>query len=102
VKIDLHHQLYAWRQHVTEARLDKPFKRWVLRRFARTIARPRLYRPSTAILRFVLRYFPHTLTTPHWMAWTRYRDWPEIPKMTFRDWMIAEREKGGNEKSGKT
>lgn len=86
VKIDLHHQLYAWRQYATEGGKDGLAKRWLLKRFARTIARPRAYRFFGGIARLVLRVLPNRWAAPRWMPWTKTRDLPKAPKQSFLEW----------------
>jgi L-lactate dehydrogenase complex protein LldF len=91
VKIDLHRQLYAWRQYATETNKDGRMKRWALKRFARIITRPDVYRATAAAMRLMMRVLPGRLMAPRWMAWTKYRELPVAPKESFLEWYARER-----------
>jgi len=87
VKIDIHAQLYAWRQVVTEAGLAPQSKRRLMRWAGHLFARPKRYRLAGWLMRTALRLLPHALVH-RLTAWGRQRDLPEPPKESFRSWYV--------------
>jgi L-lactate dehydrogenase complex protein LldF len=84
VRIDLHHQLLAWRTELTRQKLTPFAKRaaakvgsWVLRSAL-------LYRLAGWIARRVLPHLPRSLVYARWNAWGRGRELPELPRQSFR------------------
>jgi L-lactate dehydrogenase complex protein LldF len=91
VKIDLHEQLYRWRQVVAaEGHLPRAKQRafrlggWVLRR-------PRVFRAAGAVGRRMLRALPAAVLYHRLNLWGRARDLPPAPAQTFREWYLAHR-----------
>ena len=86
VKIDIHDQLYKWRQHVSSAgylpwskRAGMRVGNWVLSRSGRLGL-------SGAAARAALRVLPKGLLYSQANAWGRGRDLPEPPAESFREW----------------
>lgn len=85
VKIDLHHQLYTWRQRLAERGLLARPKRWGMQLVAQVMQRPWLYRLSGRVARLAGR------TTPRWLLYNRLNQWgrerelPETPQQSFRE-----------------
>ena len=85
VKINLHEQLWHWRQELMRDGRGGKGKRWSMKLMAAVLARPRIYRFSGRMARKVLRWMP-------WVAKNRFNPWlqgrelPEAPKQSFQDW----------------
>lgn len=85
VKIDIHKQLYKWRQMVTEEKVDKPIKRMSMHVAGNILAKPSRYRFWTKLL--------------HWMPlhkmnlWGKTRALPRSPKQTFNEWYAQNRKR---------
>ncbi len=87
VKIDIHTQLYKWRQIIAEEGHLPRSKRWSMQMAAWVFARPKLYRWLGKRARWSLRLFPSSLVYGPWNTWGKSRDLPDAPKQSFRDWM---------------
>ena len=91
VRIDIHAQLYRWRQvavregHISRGkRLGMKMAGWITRR-------PGRYRLAGRWARSFLRYAPRRLVYGRWNAWGRARELPERPGRSFGEWYAAER-----------
>ncbi|GIV58454.1 MAG: 4Fe-4S ferredoxin [Rhodothermaceae bacterium] len=91
VQIDIHDQLYAWRQDVTRAGGVSRAKRWFMQMAGWLLAHPRRYRVAGAALRRLLRHLPRRLLYARPNTWGRARELPPAPPQTFRDWYRAHR-----------
>jgi len=76
VRIDLHHQLFAWRGELAARGLVPVQKRIVSRIAAWVLARPWAYRLFGKLFRVVGPRVPN--------PWTRQRDLPPMPRESFR------------------
>ena len=76
MRIDLHHQLLAWRGELAALGLVPLHKRVVSRISAWVLARTWAYRVMGKLARIFAPYVP----TP----WTRQRDLPPMPRESFR------------------
>lgn len=90
VKIDIHEQLYRWRQVVTGENPNGR-KGMAMRAAAAVFARPWLYRMTGRLLRWALRRLPRRLLYSRLNPWGRGRELPEPPRESFRDWYRRER-----------
>lgn len=86
VMIDIHEQLYAWRQEETRAGVQPPFKRLSMLFAGMFLGRPRLYRLGARLMRFALSRLPRSAIYNRWNAWGRERELPQLPEESFRDW----------------
>jgi L-lactate dehydrogenase complex protein LldF len=85
VRIDIHEQLYRWRQRVTEAAPDRK-KALATGLAGRAFARPRRYRRLGRLARWALRRLPRALVYGRWNVWGRRRELPEPPELSFGEW----------------
>jgi L-lactate dehydrogenase complex protein LldF len=85
VKIDLHSQLYVWRNKLVEKGLLARSKRWSMKFAARVLGSPRLLNWSGRMARFWLPKLPRFLVYSRLNAWGRQRDLPVLPRRSFRD-----------------
>lgn len=86
VKINIHEQIYKWRQVIAE-RHEVPFvKQETLKMAGRLLASPTLYRATIATLGGTLRRMPHFVLYNPLNLWGRQRDLPAVPEQTFHAW----------------
>ncbi|WP_400191755.1 lactate utilization protein B [Hymenobacter sp. B81] len=87
VKIDIHTQLYKWRQLIGQQGELPAGKKWGMKLLSRVLARPEVYRAGGKLAREGLRLLPHALThAPAFNPWAKARELPEPPHQSFRDW----------------
>ena len=91
VKIDLHGQLYRWRQVLGRRGGGTASKAWAMRLAGGVLSRPRLYRMAGAVLRFLLRRLPRRLTRRALGPWGRHREWPDPQAERFGTWYEKQR-----------
>ncbi len=86
VKIDIHAQLYKWRQ-VVQQEGNLPFaKRWANRLAGWALARPGRYAFLGRLARAALRMLPRSLVYTPLNEWGKDRELPEAPRESFREW----------------
>jgi L-lactate dehydrogenase complex protein LldF len=86
VKINIHEQIYKWREVISE-RHEVPFvKQEVLKMAGRLLASPTLYRATVSSMSGALRHLPNFVLYNPLNIWGRQRELPEAPKMTFHAW----------------
>lgn len=94
VKIDIHAQIYKWREVIAE-RAQLPFaKREAMRIAGRVLASPRLYRAAVEAAAAGIEHLPRTLLYNPFNAWGRHRELPAAPALTFRQWYLLHRAPG--------
>ncbi len=92
VKIDIHDQLYKWRQVLAkEGFVPKP-KAIGMKAMSVLFAQPRFYQWAGSVGRVVMRTFPGAINNGL-NPWYKQRDMPEAPKESFREWYIRNRQK---------
>jgi len=85
VKIDIHEQLYKWRQVlVKEGHVDKT-KAIAMQAMAKTLASPTLYRLAGKAARTTLKYAPFIVNNKY-NVWYNHREMPEVPNSSFGEW----------------
>ena len=90
VKIDLRHQLYAFRQELVREKLVAGRKRFAMAAMAFVMARPRVYSLSGKFVRWVLPRLPRSLAYSRWNVWGRQRELPPMPPESFRELLKKE------------
>ncbi len=91
VKIDIHTQLYKWRQIVTKEGYGSAGKRLSMKMAGRTFANPKRYNRAGRWMRRSLRLLPNFMINNPLNTWTKARDLPEAPKQSFREWYLRNR-----------
>lgn len=95
VKIDIHDQLYKWRQVlVKEGHVDSK-KAIAMQVMAKTLASPTMYKIAGKAVRTTLKYAPFMVNNKL-NAWYNQREMPSVPKQSFGEWYEKNR-KGNNE-----
>ena len=94
VRIDIHDQIYKWRQ-VIAARNQLPIvKQEAMRAAGKVLASPRLYRAAAQAASTGIAHLPRALVYNPLNAWGRQREVPGAPAQTFRQWYLENRKKG--------
>ncbi len=85
VKIDIHQQLYTWRQELVKDGYVAPGKKRAMQLMAAVLSNPSWYRFSGSIGRWVMRKMKFLINNK-FNLWYRQRDMPVAPEESFRDW----------------
>ena len=85
VRIDLHHQLLAWRRELAARGLVPLGKRLAMRGASLLLRSPTLYALAGTLTRWALRATPRAWLYPRINVWGRQRDLPEPPGASFRE-----------------
>jgi L-lactate dehydrogenase complex protein LldF len=88
VKIDIHEQLYKWRQVIAKEGLVPPMKTQGLKVLNRILENPTLYRIAGRSGRTLLKISPKFLVNNPLNTWTKQREMPAPPKESFREWYL--------------
>lgn len=91
VKINIHEQIYKWRQVIAERRQLPLVKREAMRMAGKILARPRLYRAAVEAAAAGIDHLPRSLVYNPFNAWGRQREVPAAPPQTFRQWYLKAR-----------
>ena len=94
VKINIHEQLYAWRQIIVKDQKQPLVKKSVLKVTGAVLARPTLYNFMGRSVRFMLKYLPKGLIYSKMNTWGKARDLPEVKEGNFDQW-YKNRQKNG-------
>src|SRR4249920_171756 len=93
VKINIHEQIYKWRQIIAE-RHQLPFvKQEAMRVAGKILGSPRLYRAAVETAGTGIEHLPRFMMYNRLNAWGRQRDVPAAPQLTFRQWYLKNRGK---------
>ena len=93
VKIDIHTQLYKWRQIIAKEHKIPWAKRQAMKTAGFMFANPKLYRAAGKTGRTMLKITPKALVNGPWNVWGKSRDLPPPPKESFRDWYLKNKVK---------
>jgi len=93
VRINIHDQLYKWRQVIAE-RNALPFtKKQAMKMGGKLLASPRLYRIAVEAAGAGVEHLPRVMMYSRANAWGKQREVPAAPDMTFRQWYLKNRGK---------
>jgi L-lactate dehydrogenase complex protein LldF len=84
VKIDLHHQLLAWRREIVHRGLLPWPKRLAMQAASLVLRHTMLYRAVGGAARWLLPKLPRFLLYNRFNAWGRQRELPPLPAKSFR------------------
>jgi L-lactate dehydrogenase complex protein LldF len=87
VKIDIHQQLWKWRQVLAAEGHVATSKKIGMKGMAFVLSRPGLYRFAGKMGRWIIRVLPF-ITNNRLNPWYKQRNMPAPPKQSFRDWYI--------------
>lgn len=85
VKIDIHNQLYKWRQVLTDEGYSPKTKTVAMKLMAFVLSKPQVFNLGGKAGRWVMRYFPF-LVNNKLNPWYKNRDMPAPPKQSFTEW----------------
>lgn len=86
VKINLHEQLYRFREQIASRKYLSAEKRWGMSIAGAVLKRTWLYRLAGRVGRIALRVLPRGLVNfPMLNPWGRQRELPEPPRQSFRE-----------------
>ena len=85
VKIDIHDQLYKWRQVLVQEGHAPLSKKLMMQGMTFTLSHPKVYQMGGKMGRWVMRNVPFMVNNGM-NPWFLQRDMPEPPKQSFRDW----------------
>lgn len=91
VKINIHEQIYRWRQIIAERHQLPMVKREAMRVTGRILGSPRLYRAAVEAAAAGLDRLPRFMVYNPFNAWGRQRELPAAPATTFRQWYLKHR-----------
>ena len=85
VKIDIHDQLYKWRQIIVKEGYGNKAKGVGLKVMNWTLSSPGAYHAAGKLGRMVMRIAPFAVNNPL-NPWYKHREMPEAPKESFGEW----------------
>ncbi|ADY51681.1 protein of unknown function DUF162 [Pseudopedobacter saltans DSM 12145] len=85
VKIDIHDQLWKWRQEIVKEGYVAESKSIAMKGAAWLFSKPAVYRTVAKVGLSVMRNLPFMVNNKL-NAWYKQREMPEAPKESFRDW----------------
>lgn len=85
VKIDLHHQLLAWRKELMHRGLLPASKRWAMKFVSLVFRHPWLYGAGGYLVRKILPKLPRFLVYNRFNPWGWQREMPAFPPHSFRE-----------------
>lgn len=91
VKIDIHEQIYAWREVMEEKDQIQVVKKQAMRVADKVLSNPALYQIATTSLSTTLEVLPHFAIYNRLNAWGKHRDVPEAASETFHEWYKSHR-----------
>jgi len=94
VKINIHEQLYKWRQIIVKENKQPFLKQTVLKMSAVVLSKPSLYNLAGKSARFMLKYAPKFMIYNKLNVWGKSRNLPEIKGNNFDEW-YKKRNKNG-------
>ena len=93
VKINIHEQIYKWRQVISERQQVPLVKQETIRVAGKVFASAKLYRAAVEAANAGLEYLPRFMLYNPLNAWGRQREVPKAGKLTFRKWYLKNRKK---------
>lgn len=85
VKIDIHQQLFKWRQAIVKEGHVNFSKKVALKFTGFVLSHPLIYKLSGTLGRWVLRNLP-VITNTRLNTWYKQREMPPAPKQSFNSW----------------
>jgi len=90
VKIDIHDQLYKWRQVLVREGYVDPAKKAGIAVMSSVLSRPWLFHGAGSLGRWFMRNIP-LLIDNRFNPWYKQREMPAAPRESFRDWYLKKR-----------
>jgi L-lactate dehydrogenase complex protein LldF len=93
VKIDIHQQLYKWRQVIVQMGYTTKSKTASMQVMSKTLSSPFAYHTAGKLGRWVLKNMPFAVNNKL-NPWYKQRDMPEPPKESFGEWYKKNKNNG--------
>jgi L-lactate dehydrogenase complex protein LldF len=90
VKIDIHEQLYKWRQVLVKEGYVPALKKMSMQAMIFTLSNPKVYQNGGKVGRWLMKNIP-ILVNNKLNVWYKQREMPEPPKESFREWYLKNR-----------
>jgi L-lactate dehydrogenase complex protein LldF len=90
VKIDIHQQLYKWRQVIVQNGYAPAGKKAAMKLMSLTLSSPIAYHMGGKAGRFVMKYAPFAVNN-RLNPWYKQRDMPKPPEESFGEWYTKNR-----------
>ena len=90
VKIDIHDQLYKWRQVIVKNGYATSTKKAGMKLMTFTLQNPTVYHTGGKIGRWVMKHAPFAVNNKL-NPWYKHRNMPEVPKESFGEWYAKNR-----------
>jgi L-lactate dehydrogenase complex protein LldF len=90
VKIDIHDQLYKWRQVIVQKGYSTTSKKIGIKAMSIILSKPLLYFISGAVGRWIIKHIP-ILVNNRLNPWYKQREMPRPPVETFTHWYTKNR-----------
>lgn len=97
VKIDIHEQIYAWREVMEEKNQIKLVKKEAMKVADKVLSSPRLYQIASTVTESALKALPHFAIYNQLNTWGKHRDVPQPVDETFHAWYKNHRPKANEE-----
>jgi L-lactate dehydrogenase complex protein LldF len=94
VKIDIHDQLYKWRQVIVQKGYVPGGKKIAMQGMSAVLSDPKVFKGAGALGRWIMRYLPFIVNNPL-NPWYKQRNMPDAPAQSFRAWYNKNRKKHG-------
>ena len=85
VKIDIHQQLYKWRQVIVKEGYATKSKTMGMQLMNYTLSSPKIYRTAGKAGRWMLKHIPFAVNN-NLNPWYKQRDMPAAPEESFGEW----------------
>lgn len=85
VKIDIHQQLYKWRQEIVKEGYAEPSKKVAMKVMAFTLSSSAVYRAAGKTGRWVMKHAPFAVNN-RFNPWFLQREMPAAPAESFGEW----------------
>ncbi|MEQ7801102.1 lactate utilization protein B [Pedobacter sp. ASV1-7] len=85
VKINIHEQLYKWRQVIVKEGYANPKKKLAMKAMEFTLSSPFVYKNAGKAGRWFMKHAPFTVNNKL-NLWYQQREMPAVPKESFGEW----------------
>jgi len=93
VKIDIHDQLYKWRQVIVQKGYVKKTKGIGVKAMADILSNSFFYRTAGSVTRWILKYIPGLINNS-FNPWYKQREMPRVPERSFKEWYHHRKKNG--------
>jgi len=90
VKIDIHQQLYKWRQVLVKEGHVTPAKAASMQAMNTVLSNRRFFEVAGGVGRTMMKWFPGIVSNSL-NPWYKHREMPAPPEQSFRDWYAENR-----------